>query len=195
MLTSVSERVDRYIQRSTMWPDEMNALRPILLKCGLDDDIKWGKPCFSYQGANIAIMQEMKGFLSLMYFKGALLNDTKGVLVEQGPNSRSAKRIEFTSVNDVTRLAKTVSTLTKEAIDVEQSGVAVGPAPALQLVQELQDRLASDRKFKAAFESLTPGRQREYNLHVSSAKQAATRISRIEACAPNILARKGFRDR
>ncbi len=191
----VSERVDRYIQRSTMWPDEMAALRPLLLRCGLDEDIKWGKPCFSHEGANIAIFQEMKGFLSLMFFKGALLKDPKGVLVDQGPNSRSAKRIEFTSVEDVNRLAKTVTTLTKEAVDVELAGISVGPAPALELVEELQQRLASDRAFKIAFDSLTPGRQREYNLHISDAKQAKTRITRIEACSPKILAGKGFRDR
>jgi uncharacterized protein YdeI (YjbR/CyaY-like superfamily) len=190
----VNARVDRYIERSTKWPEEMAELRSILLACGLNEDIKWGKPCFSHEGHNIAILQEMKGFLSLMFFKGALLKDKNKVLVEQGPNSHSAKRIEFTSVDDVTKLSRTVKMLIKEAIDAEEAGLTVGPKPELVLVEELQQRITSDRKFKAAFEALTPGRQREYNLHISSAKQAKTRMSRIDECAPKILAGKGFRD-
>jgi uncharacterized protein YdeI (YjbR/CyaY-like superfamily) len=166
----------------------------VLLGAGLEEDIKWGKPCFSHDGHNIAIIQEMNDFLSLMFFKGALLNDKSNVLVDQGPNSRSAKRIEFTSVQDVTKLTRTLKTLIKSAIDVEQAGLTVEPAPALVLVEELQQRLASDRKLKAAFEALTPGRQREYNLYISSAKQAKTRMDRLDTFAPKILAGKGFRD-
>ncbi len=191
----MNSRVDRYIERSTTWPDEMEALRPVLLECGLDEDIKWGKPCFSHGTSNIAIFQEMKGFLSLMFFKGALLKDPKGVLVEQGPNSRSAKRVEFTSVEDVNRLSKTIVALVKDAIRVEKAGLTVAPAPELILVEELQQRLDTDRRFEAAFSALTPGRQREYHLHISGAKQAKTRIARLDACAPKILAGKGFRDR
>jgi uncharacterized protein YdeI (YjbR/CyaY-like superfamily) len=191
---SMNERVDRYIGRSTKWPDEMTALRSILLAAGLEEDIKWGKPCFSHEGHNIVIVQEMNDFLSLMFFKGALLQDKSKVLVEQGPNSRSAKRIEFTSVADVTKLTRTIKALIKEAIDVEDAGLTVEPATELVLIGELQQRLDSDRKLKAAFDALTPGRKREYNLHVSSAKQAKTRKDRIEAFAPKILAGKGFRD-
>jgi uncharacterized protein YdeI (YjbR/CyaY-like superfamily) len=173
----------------------MAALRSVLLGCGLDEDIKWGKPCFSHESHNIAILQEMKDFLSLMFFKGALLNDPAGALVEQGPNSRSAKRIEFTSTEDVSRLTKIVAALVKEAINTERAGLTVGPGPDLVLVEELQLRLGSDRALQVAFEALTPGRQREYNLHISDAKQAKTRIARIDACVPKILAGKGFRDR
>lgn len=190
----MNERVDRYIGRSTKWPDEMTELRSILLHAGLEEDIKWGKPCFSHDGHNIAILQEMKGFLSLMFFKGALLKDKSKVLVEQGPNSRSAKRVEFTSVDDVTKLTRAIAALIKEAIDIEHAGLTVEPAPELVLVEELEQRLASDRKLRMAFEALTPGRKREYNLHVSSAKQAKTRIDRIEGFAPKILAGKGLRD-
>ena len=191
----MNPKVDAYIGRSEKWPDEMAALRPILLKCGLSEDIKWGKPCFGHDGKNIVIMQEMKDFLALMFFKGALMNDPAGVLEEQGPNSRSALRMCFRSVADVKRLTKTVKAYIADAIEVEDSGLEVGPAPEVVFVPELQQRLDGDKKFRTAFEALTPGRQREYNLHIAEAKQAATRESRVEKCAPKILAGKGFRDR
>ena len=191
----MNPKVDAYIGRSEKWPDEMAALRPILLKCGLSEDIKWGKPCFGHDGKNIVIMQEMKDFLALMFFKGALMNDPAGVLEEQGPNSRSALRMCFRSVADVKRLTKTVKAYIADAIEVEDSGLEVGPAPEVVFVAELQQRLDGDKKFRTAFEALTPGRQRDYNLHIAEAKPAATRKSRVEKCAPKILAGKGFRDR
>jgi uncharacterized protein YdeI (YjbR/CyaY-like superfamily) len=187
--------VDAYIARSQKWPEEMAALRSILLAAKLTEDVKWGKPCYSHDDKNIAIMQEMKNFLALMFFKGALLGDPEGVLVDQGPNSRSARRIEFRTVDDVLRLGATVKAYVAEAVDVERSGREVGPAPELVLVDELQARLDAGPALKAAFESLTLGRQREYNLHISSAKQSATREARIDKCAEKILAGKGFRDR
>ena len=191
----MNPKVDAYIGRSEKWPDEMAALRPILLKSGLSEDIKWAKPCFSHDGANIVIMQEMKDFLALMFFKGALMNDPAGVLEEQGPNSRSALRMCFRSVADVKRLAKTVKDYVAEAIAADEAGLEVGPAPEVVFVAELQQRLDGDPKFRTAFEALTPGRQREYNLHIGEAKQATTRESRVEKCATKILAGRGFRDR
>jgi uncharacterized protein YdeI (YjbR/CyaY-like superfamily) len=191
----VNPEVDAYIERSDRWPDEMAALRPLLLGRGLTEEIKWGKPCYSHDGKNIVILQEMKEFLALMFFKGALLSDSRGVLEDQGPNSRSARRIRFTSVEDVARLADAVESYVDEAIDVEEAGLAVGPAPELVFVEELQDRLDRDTAFKAAFEALTPGRQREYDLYFSGAKQATTRAARVDKYAPRILDRKGLRDR
>ncbi len=187
--------VDDYINRSERWSDEMTALRPILLGCGLTETIKWAKPCFSHDEHNIVILQEMKKFLALMFFKGALLDDPEGVLEQQGPNSRSAMRICFTSVEDVTRLADTVKAYVEQAIDVAEAGLEVGPAPELVLVAELQHRLDEDAALAQAFEALTPGRRREYNLHFSDAKQAKTRDARIDKNIPKILAGKGFRDR
>lgn len=187
--------VDRYIGRSTKWPEELSAIRSVLLKADLDEEIKWGKPCYSREGANIAILQEMNGFLALMFFKGALLEDPKGLLVAQGPNSRSAKRVEFTSVDEVKRLAPEVASLIREAVAVEREGLSVGPAPTLEFVEELQQRIDSDPAFAAAFNALTRGRRREYNLHIGEAKQTKTRHSRLDACTPKILAGKGFRDR
>ncbi len=191
----MNPKVDAFVNRSTKWPDEMAALRPILLDAGLDEAIKWGKPTFSHHGKNIVIFQEMNDFLALMFFKGALLADPRGVLESQGPNSRSALRMCFRSVADVTRLSKTVASYVAEAIAVEAAGLEVGPAPEVVFAPELQARLDRDTKFRVAFAALTPGRQREYHLHISSAKQAATRESRVEKCAPKILAGKGFRDR
>ena len=187
--------VDRYVEHSEHWPDEIAALRPILRDCGLDEDLKWRKPCYSHGGSNIVILQEMKGFLALMFFKGALLSDPDGVLESQGQNSRSARRMCFRSVDDVARLADTVAAYVSEAIAVENAGLHVGPAPDLVLVDELEVRLSDDHALRAAFDALTPGRQREYNLYFSGAKQSATRSSRVEKYAPKILAGKGFRDR
>lgn len=190
----MNQKVDAYIKRSTKWPEEMRALRSILRGCGLTEELKWGKPCYSHAGSNIVILQEMKGFLSLMFFKGALLSDPQHVLVAQGPNSRSARRMEFTTVADVTRLSKVVSAYVKNALRVEADGLQLGPKPQLILVEELQQRLAQDPRLKTAFEALTPGRQREYNLHVAAAKRSSTRVARIDTCASKILDGKGFRD-
>ena len=178
-----------------VWPEEMSRLRPILLNCGLTEEIKWRKPCYSHEGKNIVILQEMKEFLALMFFKGALLKDPAGVLEDQGPNSRSARRIRFTSVEDVARLADTVKAYVDEAVAIEEAGLKVDPAPEPALVAELQSRLDQDPALKAAFEALTPGRRREYNLYFSGAKQAGTRAARVERYAAKILDGRGFRDR
>ena len=191
----MNPQVDAYIRRSEKWSAEMIALRPILLGAGLNEEIKWGKPCYSHAGKNIVILQGMKEFLALMFFKGALLNDPDGVLEEQGPNSRSARRIRFTSVEDVARLALTVGVYLDEAVDVEEAGLEIEAAPEPVLVEELQDRLDQDPVFRAAFESLTPGRQREYNLYFSAAKQAKTRMARVDKYTQKILDGRGLRDR
>jgi len=192
---STNPDVDAYVERSQRWPLEIAALRPILTGCDLVEEIKWAKPCYSHEGRNILILQEMKEFLAAMFFKGSLLADPDGVLEDQGPNSRSARRICITSVDEVTRLADTIAAYVAEAIDIEDSGRQGEPAPDPVLVDELQTRLDADPQLRAAFERLTPGRRREYHLHISGAKQATTRSSRVDACVPKILAGKGFRDR
>ena len=191
----MNPEVDRYIESSELWPDEIARLRPILLEAGLPEEIKWRKPCYSIDGKNVVIVQEMIEFLALMFFKGALLADEADVLRDQGPNSRSARRMEFRSVDEIDALRNTLLSYLSEAIEVERSGLTVGPAPELALVDELRVRLDTDPELAAAFEALTPGRQREYNLYFSGAKQAATRTARIEKYAAKILAGKGFRDR
>ncbi len=191
----MNPKVDAYVARSELWPDEMTSLRPILLGCGLDEDVKWGKPCYTADDKNILILQEMKGFLALMFFKGSLLSDPDGVLEQQGPNTRSALRMTFTSVDDVTDLTDTISAYVNEAIEIERSGRQMEPAPDLELVAELQQRLDDDAALSNAFYALTPGRQREYNLYFSGAKQATTRSARVNKLVPKILEGKGFRDR
>ena len=190
-----NSQVDAYVARSTAWPDEIAALRPVLRGYELVEDLKWCKPCYGHDGRNIVILQEMKSFLALMFFKGALLSDPDGVLEDQGPNSRSARRMCFTSVDDVARLTPTVEAYVAEAIAVEEAGLEP-PAPApLELVEELQRRLDADPALAAAFASLTPGRQREYHLHVSGAKQSATRAARVDKHVQRILDGRGLRDR
>ena len=190
----MNPKVDAYIARSTMWPAEMLELQNVLLGCGLTEEIKWGKPCYGEDGKNIAIMQEMKPHLSLMFFKGALIADPKDLLRSQGPNSRSAKRMEFTSVAQVTENAMAITHYVTAALAAEAAGVQPAPAPTLELVAELRERLADDSSFEEAFSALTPGRQREYNMFVAGAKQSATRSSRINGFTERVLAGKGLRD-
>lgn len=187
-------KVDAYVERSQQWSDELRALRAILLECGLAEQLKWGKPCYTDGGKNIAIAQEMKASLALMFFKGALLQDPVGVLREQGANSRSAKRLELTSVDQIDELRSTIEEYVDEAVTIERSGLEIPPAPEPELVDELQRRLDADPELEAAFASLTPGRRREYHLYVSGAKQASTRESRVDKCVDRILAGKGLRD-
>lgn len=191
---TVNTKVDAYLARSPLWPAEVAALRDILLGCGLDEELKWGKPCYAHGGANIVIVQEMKAFLALMFFKGALLTDPDGVLEPQGENSHAAMRMTFTSVDDVRTSAGTIAAYVAEALAVEASGQKLAPRPELVLVDALQARIASDPAFAAAFGALTPGRQREYHLHIASAKQLSTREARVEKHAARILAGKGLRD-
>lgn len=187
-------RLDRFFDAASRWRAELAALRRVLQGAGLDEEFKWGKACYCFEGKNIAILQPMKDHLALMFFKGALLEDPAGVLQEQGPNSRSARRVVFRSVGDVEEQARVVEALVRRAIEVERAGLSVDAPTELVLVEELGRWLKRDAAHRAAFEGLTPGRQREYHLHVSGAKQASTRERRVEQVAPRILAGKGLRD-
>ncbi len=187
--------VDAYVAASRVWPDEISTLRPILLGAGLQEAIKWGKPCYSVDGTNIVIMQEMKDFLALMFFKGALLEDPAGVLHDQGPNSRSARRMEFTSVDQIGEQASLIAAYVDQAVQVEQAGLTVEPAPEPDWSPELRERIDNDEAFKAGWESLTPGRRREYHLQIAGAKKPETRRARVEKFAPRISAGRGLRDR
>lgn len=187
--------VDKSFTKAKLWREEADALRAILLASGLDEELKWGKPCYVHDGKNIAIIQRLKDFLALMFFKGALLNDPDGVLERQGPNSRSGFRIRFTSVKDVARMKKSVKALIREAVDVEKKGLKVEKSDDLDMPEELADAFNEDPDFKAAFDALTPGRRRGYVLHFSGAKQSATRAARIEKYRDKIFDGKGFHDR
>ena len=188
-------KVDSYLERSTLWPSEVAALRKVLLATGLTEELKWGKPCYSVDGANIAIIQEMKAFVALMFFKGALIADPDDLLEEQGENSRSAKRMTFTSTAQVKRTAASIGTYVTAAIAAEQAGVTAPPPPPLQLADVIEQRIANDKAFATAFAGLTAGARREYNLHIAEAKQIATRQARLDKYVDRILAGRRMRDR
>ena len=192
---AMTNPVDDYLETPGSWREEMQALRRILLDCGLDETLKWNKPCYGHGGNNIAILQPMTGFLALMFFKGALLDDPDGMLREQGPNSRSAKRLEFTGADEIAAAESALRALVKSAIEVERSGAQLPPRPEPDLPEELTEALAADPELSEAFDALTPGRQRGYAIQIGSAKQSQTRRNRIEKHRPAILAGKGLHDR
>ena len=187
--------VDAFVRQAKQWRAEIEALRTILLASGLDESLKWGKPCYSVDGKNVAIIQAFKPHCALMFFKGALLDDTHGLLREQGENTQSAMRLEFTSPTQIT--PSIVKAYVKQAIAVEKAGLKVDAPARRELVipEELSVALSRNRTLAKAFRGLTPGRQRAYAIHISGAKQAATRAARVEKCAPRILAGKGLTDR
>jgi len=193
-MTTPNPKVDAFVSRAKTWRGEIQKLRSILLECGLDEDLKWGKPCFSFEGKNVAIIQPFKEHCSLMFFKGALLKDTHGLLRSQGENTQSALRLQFTSEAQVKKAV--VKSYAQQAIAVEKAGLSVDfrAKRELELPQELTQILQKDRKLAKAFHALTPGRQRGYVLHFAGAKQSQTRIARIEKCIPKILAGLGMHD-
>lgn len=187
--------LDRSFSDATRWRREADRLRAILLECGLTEALKWGKPCYVHDGKNICIVQRMKTFLALLFFKGALLDDPDNVLEVQGPHSRSGYRMRFTDVEDVERMASRVRAFVRQAIEVEQAGLEVEKSADFEYPEELVDKLAEDPHFKAAFERLTPGRKRGYVLHFADAKQASTRLARIERYRRHIVDGKGLHER
>jgi len=194
-MSTPNPKVDAFVSRAKAWQGEMQKLRSILLDCGLDEEIKWGKPCFSFEGKNLAIIQPFKAHCALMFFKGALFKDSHGLLRSQGENTQSALRLEFTSEAQIKKAV--LKSYVKEAIAVEQAGLTVDfkAKRELELPEELTQMLKKDRKLAKAFAALTPGRQRAYVLHFTGAKQSQTRTARIEKCIPKILAGQGLNDR
>lgn len=178
------------------WLDEVELLRAIVLETKLSESTKWGKPCFSLDDRNVAIIQPFKAYVALMFFKGMLLKDPKKLLVDNGPNSQSARRLEFRSVEEVAKRRATIKAYIKEAVAVEKAGLKPKTTKKPQAIPaELKAAFAKKPKVKAAFDALTPGRQRSYLLHFAGAKQATTRVARIAKCIPAILAGKGFNER
>ncbi len=194
-MSTHSPKVDAFVSRAKTWRSEIEALRSILLDCGLDEDLKWGKPCFLLDGKNVAIIQPFKEQCSLMFFKGVLLKDTHGLLRSQGEHTQSAMRLEFSSEAHVVNAV--VRSYVKQAIAVQNAGLKVEfkAKDTLELPKELTLILQEDRKLANAFHALTPGRQRAYVLHFVGAKQSQTRTARIEKCRSKILAGLGMNDR
>jgi len=187
--------VNKFIKKSKQWQDEIEGLRTVILQTKLEEDFKWSKPCYTYEGGNVVIIQPFKACLGLMFFKGTLLKDPKGILIDNGPNSQSARRLEFTSLQEIAKSKSTITAYIKEAIEIEKSGLKVDVSKNPEPVpDELKELFKEKPSIKKAFEALTPGRQRAYILHFSGAKQSATRISRIEKCIPGILKGKGLNE-
>ncbi|MBV1787517.1 YdeI/OmpD-associated family protein [Marinobacterium sp. D7] len=193
----MNPKVDAFLSEADRWRDEFRTLRAIILACRLDEELKWGKPCYTFEGRNVLLIHGFKDYCALLFMKGALLKDDAGILVAQTENVQAARQIRFSSVQQIEEMEAILKRYIDEAIEMERSGakVAFKNTEVFETPQELQEKLDRDAAFKSAFEALTPGRQRGYILHISGAKQAKTREARIEKLAPRILDGKGLNDR
>lgn len=179
-----------------LWTKPLEALRKLVLSVGLQEEMKWGSPCYTLDGKNVVALASLNDFCSLSFFKGALLEDEEKLLVAPGPNSRHARYLKFTSLKEVTRRREATLRLLEEAIAVQKAGKKVPPRSGEEpLPEELAAHLASDAELEAAFAQLTPGRRRSHALYVSGAKQSKTRVVRAQRCAAKILAGKGWNER
>ena len=187
--------VDRYFTKAENWREESEKLRSIILACGLAEELRWGKPCYTFEKSNIVLIHGFKEYCALLFFKGALLKDPKGILVQQTENVQAARQVRFTNVREIVRMAATLKAYIKEAIEVEKAGLKVSykKTAEFKMPDEFRSRLESPA-LKTAFAALTPGRQRGYLLYFSSAKQSETRQARVEKCMQQILAGKGLTD-
>ena len=192
----MNPKVFTYINDASAWKAEMECLRNIVSSCALDEDFKWGVPCYCYKNSNVVLIHAFKNYCAILFVKGALLSDPNKILVQQSENTQAGRQIRFASVKEVLSLEADIKAYIYEAIEIEKAGLKVDfkQSKELNFVEELQDKLDADAGFNAAFMSLTPGRQRAYNLFFSDPKQATTRISRIEKSTTRILKGKGLYD-
>ena len=188
--------VDRYFTKAEKWREESEKLRSIILACGLAEELRWGKPCYTFEKSNIVLIHGFKEYCALLFFKGALLKDPKGILVQQTENVQAARQVRFTNVREIVRMAATIKAYIKEAIEVEKAGLKVSykETAEFKMPDEFRSKLAKSTALKTAFAALTPGRQRGYLLYFSSAKQSETRQARVEKCMQQILDGKGLTD-
>lgn len=179
------------------WPEVLARLRTILLDTELTEELKWSVPCYTFDNSNVLIMHAFKDYCVLSFFKGVLLKDPHDILIQPTQNMQAGRQIRFTDVQDVVALEPILKAYVQEAIDVEKAGlkVAFKQTSDFDVPEEFQRKLDEDPALKAAFEALTPGRQRGYLLHFSQAKQSRTRAARVERCIPKIFEGKGFHDR
>lgn len=189
-------KVDSILRHTKQWHDEFESLRTIVLDCGLTEELKWYQPCYTLHNKNIVLIHGFKQYCALLFFKGALLKDPKHILIQQTENVQSARQIRFTSVPQIVKLKPVLKAYIKEAIEAEKAGrkVKLKKTADFKMPEELQKKLDQNRSLKAAFEALTPGRQRGYIFYFSQAKQSKTREARVERCIPQILSGKGLDD-
>lgn len=192
----MNPNVDFYFTKAKQWQEELKLLRTIALESGLAEELKWGCPCYTQDDKNIVLIHAFKEYCALLFFKGALLKDPKGILIQQTENVQAARQVRFTSVKDVTRLKTTIKAYIRQAIEVEKAGLKVPlkKTAEYKVPEEFEAALRSNPKLKSAFFGLTSGRQRGYILYFSSAKQSKTREARIEKYTPQILSGKGLED-
>jgi uncharacterized protein YdeI (YjbR/CyaY-like superfamily) len=192
----MDRKVDAILRKSTKWQEELKQLRMILLDCGLTEELKWRQPCYTFQESNVAIMGGFKEYCALSFFKGALLKDPKGILIQPGENTQSARMIRFTHVREIVEMEPILKAYVHEAIDVEKAGLKVEFKKITESVipEEFQARLDRSRALRTAFDALTPGRRRAYIMYFSAAKQSKTRASRVDKCVQRILDGKGLND-
>ena len=199
MTTTTSKanpKVDAFIANAKKWQAEFKKLRAILLDSDLTEDFKWHEPCYTFQGKNVIVINGLKESCALAFFKGALLKDIHGVLTRPGQHTQSARWFKFASVREIAEMKSVLKAYIREAIEVEKSGLKLKMRKTsdLKFPEELQIMLDEFPDFKAAFEALTPGRQRAYIFYISGAKQSKTRESRVQKCMPQILMGKGLLD-
>ena len=189
--------VDAWVARAKAWRDEIGRLRAILLASGMAEEFKWGKPCYTHAGSNIVLIMPLKETCALLFTKGALVKDPKGLLVQPGENSQSARQMRFTSLAEIVKLEKSLKGYFEDAMAVEAAGTKVAFRKSTDLVypKEFQDELDRNSALREAFHALTPGRQRQYHLHFTGAKQSVTRQARVEKAIPLIMEGVGLNDR
>jgi uncharacterized protein YdeI (YjbR/CyaY-like superfamily) len=192
----MNPKVDWYFSKETKWQKELEQLRTIILDCGLTEELKWGVPCYTFRKRNIVLIHVFKEYGALLFFKGALLHDTNGILIQQTENVQAARQIRFTNVQQIVEMEAILKAYIYEAIEVEKAGLKVPlkKATEFKIAEEFQKKLDELPALKNAFYALTPGRQRAYLLHFSQPKQSKTRESRVEKCMQHILDGKGLDD-
>jgi len=190
-------RVDVFLSKEGKRQKEYVKLRNIVLASGLTEELKWGQPCYTHEGKNIVLIHGFKDYFALLFMKGALMKDAKGILIQQTKNVQSGRQIRFAGLQEITKMEPILKSYIKEAIRVEKAGLQVKQKETTEyeVAEEFQNTLDKSAALRKSFASLTPGRQRAYLLHFSAPKQSATRESRVEKCLPQILAGKGLNDR
>jgi len=197
MTTSkMNPKVDAFLSKAERWREEMGKLRTIILGCGLTEEFKWMHPCYTFQDSNVVIIHGFKEYCAILFIKGALLKDARGILIQQTENVQAARQVRFTHVQEIVRLAPVLKAYIREAIQVEKADLKVDykKTSEFNMPEEFRKKLDAMPALKTAFEALTPGRQRGYLLYFSAAKQSQTRESRIEKCMDRIFDGKGLND-
>jgi len=195
-MNRMNPKVDFYFSKAKKWQEEFEKLRTIILDCGLTEELKWGCPCYTFEKTNIVLIHGFKEYCALLFFKGALLNDASGILIQQTENVQAARQIRFTNVREIAKMKPVLKAYINEAIEVEKAGLKVNlkKTKEFDIPEEFQNKLNQTPALKKAFNALTPGRQRAYLLYFSQPKQSKTRAARVEKCVQQILNGRGLND-